>query len=265
MTYMLLTGKPPFDGANEKSIFKKIKEAHIDFSNPIWAKVSPHAKELVLQMLNPDRDKRITAKEALQSEWFARHKKEIKMGDADGDIEKNVMDALSKFVNYGKLKKTALMVIANRKSHDELKDLRKAFVALDVDHSGSITVEELKQLFIKHSIEDEAVVGEIFKAADVDSSGELQYMEFLAATIEARCLVDRDAFADAFDQIAQGEEFITKTHLKKMFGEKLPKKVLAEIIDEVDVNKDGKISKEEFLSLVDAHEAKVYDDIITEI
>ena len=118
---------------------------------------------------------------------------------------------------------------------------------------------------IKNKIEDEAAVAEIFKAVDVDSSGELQYMEFLAATIEARCLVDRDAFADAFDQIAQGEEFITKAHLKKMFGEKLPKKMLAEIIDEVDVNKDGKISKDEFLSLVDEHEAQVYSDIIAEI
>ena len=40
------------------------------YSEPIWFKRSSAAKQLILKMLNPDFEERVSAAEALNSDWF---------------------------------------------------------------------------------------------------------------------------------------------------------------------------------------------------
>ena len=39
MTFMLVTGRAPFEGFNEASIFRKITHAEPSFKHPMWEKV----------------------------------------------------------------------------------------------------------------------------------------------------------------------------------------------------------------------------------
>ena len=48
------------------------------------------------------------------------------------------------FAAMNKLKKAALMVMARNLSHDEISGLRQLFKSIDLDNSGTITVDELK-------------------------------------------------------------------------------------------------------------------------
>ena len=260
VVYMLLTGRPPFDGPNEKAIFRKIRNGIVDFSAPVWGRISPHAETLVRNLLQGDPTKRWDAEQALQSPWFKSFHDSLKAEfETDVDIGHSVVTSLSNFVKYGRLKKAALMVIAHSKTHDELRELSAAFRAMDTDNSGEITIAELRDLLQKYGVMSETAVKVIFDGIDVDASGSIQYYEFLAATVEARCLVDRDAFVEAFDRIAGGKEFITRADLTKLLGQSTAQ--TRRIIAELDKNKDGVISLAEFLELyVDEHESEIVEE-----
>jgi calcium-dependent protein kinase len=173
--YMLLTGRPPFDGPDEKTIFRKIRIGRADFSAPVWQKLSPHALELVQHLLVSEPQQRWTAEKALQSPWFKRYHAEIQ-AQAGAEIEASVMvrncpparllggqgltpgqDALTRFVSYGRMKKAALMVVAHHQNHAQLADLRTAFLAIDSDNSGAITWEELKTALVRNGIGESQV------------------------------------------------------------------------------------------------------------
>ena len=57
------------------------------------------------------------------------------------------------FAAMNKLKKAALMVMARNLSHDEISGLRQLFKSIDLDNSGTITVDELKvKLYLTHCL-----------------------------------------------------------------------------------------------------------------
>jgi calcium-dependent protein kinase len=70
--YILLSGKPPFDGPNDQAICEEVKKGKFSMSEPLWDNISNDAKDLVKQMLTYDFNKRCTAKQALQHKWFEK-------------------------------------------------------------------------------------------------------------------------------------------------------------------------------------------------
>lgn len=258
VVYMLLTGRPPFDGPNEKSVFRRIRLGIVDFGSPVWDKVSSHARSMVESLLVIDPAARWSAERALQSEWLNPYHDSVR-SEFEDIIEQSVVTSLTNFVKYGSLKKAALMIIAHNKSHEELKELSSAFKAMDTDNSGTITISELKELLTKHGVVSDETIREIFDSVDVDSSGSIQFHEFLAATVEARCDVDREAFSAAFDRIADGKDCITKADLSKLLV--LSSAQAKAIISEFDANNDGVISRDEFMTVVDAKETEVVENL----
>lgn len=75
--YLLLCGIPPFVGHNEKEIMRKVitdpivfKGTHCCYWDHIWKRRSKGSQELITKMLNKNPDERITAMDALSSEWM---------------------------------------------------------------------------------------------------------------------------------------------------------------------------------------------------
>ena len=68
--YILLSGKPPFDGQEDADITAKVKTGRYKMTGESWATISDGAKGLIKQMLTYDYKERISAKEALQDPWF---------------------------------------------------------------------------------------------------------------------------------------------------------------------------------------------------
>jgi len=75
-------------------------------------------------------------------------------------------------------------------SPDDIKELKTLFMSLDVNGDGSLTLEELKKGLEGKENGDDLLA--IMKGADTDNSGEINYTEFLAATIDANVFMRED-------------------------------------------------------------------------
>jgi calcium-dependent protein kinase len=59
--YILLSGKPPFEGKDDKEILKKVKKGEIYVNTIEWRKRSKECIDLIKKMMNKDPEKRISA------------------------------------------------------------------------------------------------------------------------------------------------------------------------------------------------------------
>ena len=70
-------------------------------------------------------------------------------------------------------------------------------MSMDVNGDGSLTLEELKKGLEGKANGDTLL--ELMKSADTDGSGEINYTEFIAATIDANVFMREDYLRTAFD------------------------------------------------------------------
>ena len=83
LTYIMLSGKPPFKGRSKDEIFIEITTKNINYSGDIWKKISKEAKSFVRKMLIRDPKIRSSAESLLQDDWI---KKNIDNVEIDGDV-----------------------------------------------------------------------------------------------------------------------------------------------------------------------------------
>ena len=70
ITYCLLSGFPPFNGASDLLITEKVKKGEYSFGTKIWNSVSDKAKDFIRKLLEKDVDKRLSADQALKHPWI---------------------------------------------------------------------------------------------------------------------------------------------------------------------------------------------------
>ena len=65
---------------------------------------------------------------------------------SDKPLDNAVLGRIKEFAAMNKLKKEALKVIAMNMPKEEIEGLKQMFHAMDTDRSGTITVDELRQV-----------------------------------------------------------------------------------------------------------------------
>lgn len=70
--YILLSGKPPFDGNDDKEIVNSVRIGTYSLSGPEWKNISSEAKDLIKRMLEYEVGKRISAEQALNHPWIKK-------------------------------------------------------------------------------------------------------------------------------------------------------------------------------------------------
>ncbi len=63
--YILLCGYPPFNGANDDQIIKRVKQGKYRTDDEEWTNISPEAIDLVNRLLTYNPNDRISAMQAL--------------------------------------------------------------------------------------------------------------------------------------------------------------------------------------------------------
>ena len=81
---------------------------------------------------------------------------------------------------------------------EELNELQRAFSTLDISKTGKITREELFAGFQAYTDEARDEVDAIFKEVDLDGNGEIEFSEWIVASIDKNSLITDEKLKMAF-------------------------------------------------------------------
>lgn len=183
--YILLCGYPPFYGDDDMEILQMVQKGKFDFDGEEWDDISKEAKDLIKKLICTP-EKRLTAQEALDHKWFKKQLKDVKRAS-------NIGDKLKQFKSVTKntkLQQAALTAISVQASPNDIRHLKDLFQSLDVNGDGSISLGELKTALGGQDGGENLY--NMLKAADTDNSGEIDYTEFIAATIDTNIFLRDD-------------------------------------------------------------------------
>ena len=260
--YILLTGRPPFNGASEEEIMKKIKEGNYDLKKYHWGVISEEAKDLVKGLLQINTKKRYTAKAALEHKWFKieKTKSTVMTYNVKHRQLNKLIDNLMKYRSDNILRCAVIaLLVHNSIQLNQAHDAVKLFNQIDKNGDGKISKDELFNGLqpYKKDISDEQLrkqVDIIFNNIDSDHNGYLEYEEFVRAAI------DKDHFLSVnflqfafnyFDKDHDGEITLEEVKNKFFLSDKnrnsaKAQEQLQKSFNEIDINGDGKLSFEEF-------------------
>ncbi|MCD9640418.1 Calcium-dependent protein kinase 28 [Datura stramonium] len=251
ITFILLCGRRPFWDKTEDGIFKEVLRNKPDFHRKPWPTISNSAKDFVKKLLVKDPRARLTAAQALSHPWVHEG------GDASEiPLDISVLSNMRQFVKYSRLKQFALRALASTLDEEELSDVRDQFSAIDVDKNGVISLEEMRQALAKDlpwKMKESRVL-EILQAIDSNTDGLVDFPEFVAATLHVHQLEEHNSIKwqqrsqaafEKFDVDRDG--FITPEELRAHTG---LKGSIEPLLEEADIDKDGKISLSEFRRLL---------------
>ena len=166
----MLTGVQPFK-CNQKNltiadkrriVAEKIVLNDASYDDKTWHGISSEGKNFVQNLLVTDPDSRLSAPEALRSDWLRKHADKRSNHGCDKEMLQNLRSSLSNYTTNSALKKLALMIIAHRSSQtSEINKIRNIFEKLDVEINGVISKRELSKAIGEFYSEEE--LSNIFK------------------------------------------------------------------------------------------------------
>jgi len=254
----------------EKGFNPKVKSGYGPWF-PKKMPVSEEARDLMSKLMEMDTSKRFTAKEALQHPWIrngGKSSKEIKkeakakpkdQSDAkepDNEITKEVGYQFANFATSNQFKHAISTLFRDkfekmRPQHFE--NLKKLFRQLDTDNSGTLDYEEFKNGMLKSKDlnlkEDD--IKKMFEALDVSKMGQIDFNSLVNAAVHDYLIASDQRLYEAFRDLDDDEDGKIKTDQMKAKIKQMDiygnADKLIEIIDSVDLDKDGTIDYEEFL------------------
>ena len=255
--YMFLVGRPPFNGKDNVEIVESIKTKNYDENNPKLLTRSPEVRDLIKHLIEKDVNKRLSAKDALNHEWFKKYNGRKLFGNFQ---EKDIQPYINNLFNYTFNSKIQQLVIAflvhnlphTESSHNILKMYRYFNKAGDC----RLTKEELKNGLNKYRNEGEVneKVDNLFLLLDGDNNGYIEFEEFLRACIDKKEILNDEYLKYAFKFLdKQNKNLLNADQIISAFligNNKLFEASITKQINELDQNGDGMINFKEFKQLM---------------
>lgn len=268
--YILLCGTPPFNGANESEIFQKISTAELEFPDQIFKSISYEAKEMLKFLIHRDLNKRFSAEQALNHQWF---KMQIS-NDEDANINsrsnhnysdsnqiqvkslEKMADNLRKFRMNQKFQQACVgYIVHNMLKKEEIEEYRKIFIKFDLNGDGRLSKEELIQGLSQTMtpLEAKNEVERLINDIDIDKNNFIEFEEFLSTFMDKEKLLKEEHLMETFklfDKDSSGK--ISLDEIKETFGgnKATNDNVWKEIMSSIDSNSDGEISYKEFKDMM---------------
>jgi calmodulin len=135
------------------------------------------------------------------------------------------------------------------------EDFQAAFKMFDTDGNGKICAEELKGVMSTLGLTPtDNELKSILAAADTDGDGEIDFEEFVNM-MKGQMNLDGERRGSniSFQSTEDNEVYISVAELKHVMlalGEKLTDEELTEMIQEADINGDGRLNYKEFVAMI---------------
>jgi len=230
-----------------------------------WGIISKEAKDLIKSLLQTNPNLRLSAEQALKHPWF--QSKKVKIVDSFNKLSKNrtskLVENLQKYRSDNILRCAVIAyLVHNNTQLSQCHDAIKLFNQIDSNGDGKITKEELfngLQVYLtgdpdtlKQNVEN------IFSNIDTDHNGYIEYEEFIRAAIDKEYFLSNNFIKFAFNYFDRdGSGNITIDEVKNLFYQSDKNKTnnkameqLRKCFSEIDVNGDGSLSFEEFVTMM---------------
>jgi calcium-dependent protein kinase len=207
--YILLSGKPPFTGADDLEISNNVRFTEVMLHTAEWRKKSRDCIDFIRRLMLKDITKRSTAEEALEHPWLERMRKQriqkgFSIASAGKASRKEILGALNNLRSLkasSKLQQAVLTIIATQiLPKEEIDPIRRVFGMIDEDNSGIVTRGELVEMFFKYlgdSVTD-IELDRMLSIVDADMSGEIGFSEFVIACIDPKRAVNPEHLRSLF-------------------------------------------------------------------
>ena len=215
LMYILLSGVPPFYGDTEEEIFEKIKKCKYDFTPPPFKKVSKNCKDLIRRLLEPKKQYRIKAIEALRHPFFTESFDPNSAMTEDKDL-----NVLKNFINPIKYQSKfheaiAVFLCVNFITTEEENTLKTVFRYLDKDGKGIISLEMMKKSLEEIGIEiSDEELQKVFDQIDENGSSFIEYQEFIRNTCDIKKLMSEQNLKNVFNTISSNNNTMTGQDIK---------------------------------------------------
>ncbi len=242
ITFHLIAGLPAFEVPELENTIRRIMS--VSYNWPTQLEVSREAKEFVYNMLKFNPNRRWTLLQALESRWIRKHDEAISvLEESSLNLQPNaiprIVESMRDYNTYSTFKKTVLLVMAFRAEPSRMRVLADAFIKFDKDLSGTIIMDEMKQLLSQNPDVNDEEASEVFNAVDINNTGKIQFLEFLAATVESVFRLDelgnhldeeklRETF-EFMDVDSTGE--ISVKNMCTLFGPSVPEREVIKIMN----------------------------------
>jgi len=254
--YILLCGSPPFYGANNNDIFKKISAGRFNMKGLEWGEISAEAKDLVKNLLVKDFKDRYSAIQALNHNWLKKMKESSEIKSMSKESISKIMQNFQSFKTGQKLQQATLAyIVHNLTKREDLEEMRKAFIEFDSNGDGKLTREELINglLKVKTPTEAKNEVDRIMTMIDNDNNGYIEYEEFLRASLNKdKLLTDENLLSvfELFDKDKSGK--VSSSEIKNILSGNadVSDDVWNQIMKDIDCNGDGEMSFKEFKDMM---------------
>ena len=255
--YMFLTGRPPFNGADSEEIVNSINTKNYDESNPKLQSRSEEVRDLIKHLLEKDTNKRLSAKEALNHEWFKKFNGRKLFGNFQS---KDIQPYIDNLFNYTFNSKIQQLVIAflvhNLPPTESSYNILKLFRYFNKSGDCKLTKEELINGLYKYRDKEEVdeKVDNLIFMLDGDNNGYIEYEEFLRACIDKKEILTDEYLKYAFKFLDKdNQNLLSAEQINSAFlvgNNKLFEAAITKVINELDGNEDGKINFKEFKQLM---------------
>ena len=244
--YILLCGYPPFNGRDDEEIFLNIRRLNYSFPSPEWNNISNDAKDL-LKSIICDQFMRLNDEQVLNHIWLKNLAPNAKEGEK---IQINI-NSFKNYSSSNKLKKAVLTFIASRLSEKEVKKLKENFQKIDTNGDGMLSLEEVKKAISHNKGISLSNVEQIFKSIDTDNSGNIDYTEFIAASLDKNIYLQENKLYEAFKLFdVDGSGKISKDEIAYILGTEKKSKEIEKLFKKYDTNNDGEIDFKEFVNMM---------------
>eukprot|EP00928_Gymnodinium_smaydae_P029353 TRINITY_DN22129_c0_g1_i2.p1 TRINITY_DN22129_c0_g1~~TRINITY_DN22129_c0_g1_i2.p1 ORF type:complete len:454 (+),score=137.31 TRINITY_DN22129_c0_g1_i2:527-1888(+) len=252
--YILLSGQYPFRGKTKDELLHRIRKEPVSFKDKRWKKISKEAKTLLAELLRKRVETRAEVIEALEHNW-------LQMGNSlpKFDIMEDILQSMTHFQSLNMLQKAAITALAWRATDDDTLHLRKVFESIDRDGNGYVTVEELRQVFVKVGVNVPQDLTMLMKGSGTDGNDTIEYTEFIAAAMDKKAILKEDVVWEAFKIFDQdGNGTVTKTELLKILTGRTSDKIrrlhgdkaIDTFLEEYDTTGDDVIDFDEFMGML---------------
>ena len=167
-------------------------------------------------------------------------------------MDPNLVNKLKEFRGVSTLKKVALNILVKMTSDSaEVEKIRAQFQKMDTNMTGYITAAELKDALNEAGINyQEGDLDRIIKEVDFHGNNQINYTEFLAATISVKKILTKEHLVAMFNQFdTDGSGTITINDIKEAmnkFGQKITQEEISDIMKKHAVANPNQISYDEF-------------------